>query len=417
MRYLKATLLLGLLTVVIVAGLYEVGAFARMDAALFNAYGRIALPPAKRSWVQYVLIVLVAFGVTWSTIDIARLALKIVVAAVTFTEVLIASWVFSLFNVYFSPFAPALAAVVAFGVSVIYARSGAGQRKRMLRNMFGDRLSRKTFYALVNSDLPVSFEGEMRDATVVVCEIFNHDELMDALPTSDYVSMANLFLRTGGDFLVDAGGYLDECDGESLRAIFGAPLPDKNHAGTACAAAMQLVQRLDNLNRECESRWHKMLDFRVGINSGEMVTAAYGSRRLGTFSVAGEPVEFARRLCSANVIYGSRILIGSCTLEFASEQIEVRPMELVRTRDERSREEVYELLAPKDVLSEEDLQRRDLFWKGVVYYREQLWDEALQHFRAAMSTNGSDPPIEFYIRRIERMRSGAALLEWQSARF
>ena len=88
-------------------------------------------------------------------------------------------------------------------------------------------------------------------------------------------------------------------------------------------------------------------------------------------------------------------------------------MELIqRTPDETSREEVYELLALKHSLSEEELERRDLFWKGIVYYREQLWDEALNVFQSARLPEGIDGPVEFYIRRIEQLREGLPQLDW-----
>src|SRR5205823_4962548 len=160
-------------------------------------------------------------------------------------------WVLNLYHIFFSPFAPALAIILSFSGALSYARSDAGRRKRTLRLIFGERVSRKNFYALVNSKEPLNLDGELREASVVLCEVFNHDELMDALSTSEYVAMTNLFLRNGADFLVEKGGYLDECDGESLRVIFGAPLADSNHATLACEAALELVQRLDNLNMEC----------------------------------------------------------------------------------------------------------------------------------------------------------------------
>jgi predicted Zn-dependent peptidase len=91
-------------------------------------------------------------------------------------------------------------------------------------------------------------------------------------------------------------------------------------------------------------------------------------------------------------------------------------MELIqRTPEERSREEIYELLAPKNVLSEEELERRDLFWKGLVYYREQRWDEALTLFHSARAANGSDGPVEFYIRRVEQLRAGLPALDFSQA--
>ncbi|HWB59211.1 MAG TPA: hypothetical protein VG733_06955, partial [Chthoniobacteraceae bacterium] len=156
--------------------------------------------------------------------------------------------------------------------------------------------------------------------------------------------------------------------------------------------------------------------FRIGLNSGEVVTAAYGSKRLGSFSVAGETVEFARRLCSANLIYGTTLLVGPETYALAAGSIEVRPIELIRGKTPNSREEIYELMAMKDILTAEDLKKRDLFWKGIVYYREQQWEEALEYFQSSLTMTPADAPVEFYIRRIEHMRTGTPLVEWENAR-
>ena len=68
-------------------------------------------------------------------------------------------------------------------------------------------------------------------------------------------------------------------------------------------------------------------------------------------------MEWARRLCSANRHYVSRVLIGSQTHQLAEGELEVRPLELVqRHPEDRHREEIYELLSPKNALSEEELR-------------------------------------------------------------
>lgn len=418
MRYLKVTLLIGSMVSLVVAGLYETGVLHTLDVALAAFLGHPA-PPAARNdrLLQYASFILLAIGVCWSTIDISRNSLKFIVAAGAFAEVVTATWILGIYGLFFSPFASLIAIVASFGAAMAYSRSEGGMRKRVVRAMFGDRISRRGFYALINSSVPLNFHGERCEATIVVCEIFNHEELADALPVADYVAMNNAFLRNAADFLVERGGYLDECDGESLRVAFGTPLPDPRHATTAAMAALALAERLDAVNRECEQVWKQMFDFRIGVNSGEIVVAAYGSRRLGNFSVAGEPVEFARRLCAANTIYGTRILIGSGTFSETESAIEVRPIELFqRSADVRSREEIYELLAPRNVLGDEELERRDLFWKGIVYYREQRWEEALSFFHQARNTNGADGPVEFYIRRIEQIRSGLPALDFPQAK-
>ncbi|HYR59418.1 MAG TPA: adenylate/guanylate cyclase domain-containing protein [Chthoniobacteraceae bacterium] len=415
MRYLKATIIVGLLVGGIVAVLIAAHAFARLDLALAQ-FLKLGAPGPGNPILQYSLAAALALAIAWTTIDIPRPSLKNVVAFGAFMEVIAATAILKLFGQFFSPFASLAAIAGSFVLGFLYSRSEAGSRKRILRQILGDRVSERTFKNLIDSAEPLNLEGERRDVTIVVCEIFNHDELEDALPAPDYVALTNSFRRNVADLLVERGGYLDECDGESVRVVFGAPHNDVQHASTACESALALEDRLNAVNRECHTIWKQMFDFRIGVNSGEMVLGAYGSRRLGNYSVAGEPVEFGRRLCRANLIYGSRILLGAGTFFFAEPAIEVRPMEMIQRYEDGSREEIYELLGMRDVLSFDELERRDLFWKGVVFYREQLWDEALDLFYSARAPKGADGPVEFYIRRIEQMRTGLAALDWNSAR-
>jgi len=416
LRYLKVFLFIGFVVSLIAIGLHEAGLWARFDAALARVFSQTT-PAVSRRAFQYPFFIAFAFGIAWTTIDISGRLLKCVVAATALIQVVAATFILHLFGIFFSPWACVTTITLSFLAGFAYSQTPNGSRKRVVQEIFGDRVSSETFKRLVDSDQPLIFEGEVCEASVVVCEIFNHEELSGILPVTEYVALHNAFLRNASDFLVGRGAYLDESGGESLRVIFGSPLSDPQHACTASAAAVALTKRLDEVNEECFKVWKQMFDFRIGVNSGDLVVAAYGSRRLGNFSVAGEPVEFARRLCAANTIYGSRILVGCGTFNLAEPAIEVRPMELIqRYQDDRSREEVYELLALRNTMPVEEIERRDMFWKGIVYYRQQMWDEALSYFYSARLSHGGDGPVEFYIRRIEQLRQGLASLDWSSAR-
>ena len=415
MRYLKVTLNIGIAVSALVATLCVAGALNRFDVGLWSFLGRVNESPLHTSLLQYPLIILLSFGIAWSTVDINRPALKILVGFAALGQIIALPWVLNLYRHFFSPFPGILAVLLSFGAAFAYSRSAAGMRKRALRTVFGQRLSKQSFTALVDSNEPLKLDGALFETTVVVCEIFNHDALSESMPVADSVAMSNAFLDAGAEFLVERGGYLDECDGESLRVIFGVPIQDAEHASVACAAALELALRLENLNLECQEKWHNTFDFRIGVNSGEVVAAAYGSKRLGSFSVAGETVEFARRLCSANMIYSTRIMIGTETYMLAAQSVEVRPVELIRGRTPNSREEVYDLMAVKDTLDAESLEKRDAFWKGVVFYREQKWDEALEHFCLSITGTASDALVEFYIRRIEHLRTGTPTQHWDNA--
>ncbi len=412
LRYVKASIICGVLAFLVSAGLFELGVFLGLDAAL-ALFVEQSSPPVVGSGLQYALMLVASLGIAWTTIDVVRFSLKFAVVLVALAECVTAVWVANLFDCYFSPFATAMAIVLSFAMATLYSTSAPGRRKQRLSQLIGNRVSAQTFDSLLNSDIPLQFDGDVRDASVVVCEVLNHGELMGEMRTSDHVAMTNSFLRNSADFLVEKGGYLDECDGECVRVVFGAPLPELSHAFHACEAALALAERLDAVNKECKEVWGKTFDFRIAINSGEMVVAAYGSGRIGTLSVAGEPVEFARRLCSANLIYGSRILVGANTFNEAEDRIEVRPMEMIqRGSDSSQREEVYELLGRTGTLPEPERMRREVFWKGLIAYRGKRWDEALAHFQKAAEVAGPDGPSEFYIRRIGQIRAGGPLPDW-----
>ena len=416
MRYFKVSILIGLFVSLLVIASFEAGLFTRLDETLARLLG-VRLAPGTNRVLQHALTVFFASGIAWTTIDVPRDSLKLVIALGALAQVVAAVWVAHLLGLFFSPFASICAIAGSTVLALFYAQTEGGTRKRLLRQVLGERVSTATFHALLDAPLPPLLDGERRDVTVVVCEIFNHDDLEEMLTAPDYVALTNSFRRNASELLVERGGYLDECDGESIRVIFGAPLAQVRHTIVAAEAALALITRLEEVNRECHAVWKQMFDFRIGINSGEMTLAAYGSRRLGAYSVAGEPAEYARRLCRANLIYGTRILLGSPSLVAAEDAIEVRPMELIQRFDDgASREEIYELLAPKHALSDEALERRDTFWKAVIRYREQSWNEALALFHSARTPGGTDGPVEFYIRRIEQLRAGLPSLDWNSAR-
>ena len=373
-----------------------------------------AHPPLAPQWAGAAIL---AFSLAWTTVDIGSTILQLTVAAAALMEVAALSWLLGLAGIAWPPFTTMSAGVLATLFGLLYNRSPSGRRTRLIRALFAGRISSKTERALIDSNEPLNISGNRVEASVVICEIFNHQLLAEALPPQEYVALTNTFLSAGAEALLEAGGTLDECGDRHLRAVFGAPLTAPNHAAQACEAACALARRLEIACRECIERWNAAPDYRIGVDSGELVAAAYGTGRVGGYSVSGDPLEFCKRLCVANMFYGSRILLGSRAFRLASGAVEVRPMELIQSQDRQTPEEIYELLAPKNQLTPLDAERRDMFWKGVILFRERRWDDATAHFQTALHGVGcEDAPARFYLDRIAHARAGDQALDWDSAR-
>jgi class 3 adenylate cyclase len=345
-----------------------------------------------------------AFGTAFVMVDTSRPALRLLFAAASVA--LLCSWTFvlSLHGKFFPPALPLLGTILSFALGTLWLKTKYGSRKQTLERLFGQRLPRAPLDALIASPSPAEFPGKVVNASVLVVAVQNHAELMELLPPEAYTAITNLYLRTASDYLVESGGYLDECNGECIRVVFGAPLPDERHAVRACRAAIDLAARLDELNKECDSKWQRRLDVRMAIDSGDIIAGVFGGTRLGSYSVAGPAVDFARRLCSASSIYGSRILIGPDTYTPAAESIEVRPIEILKVAARRRRVEIYEILAAKHGLSPERERSRDHFWTGVLHFRDRQWDKAVDEFTKARISGIPDEALDFYLRRIEENR-------------
>jgi class 3 adenylate cyclase len=407
MRLLKSFLILLLITATVVVLLHLVGSFVGAGIVWQNLIHAAALQPCA-SMLPLTLALFLIPASLWIGLG-SSLREMLLLALASFLLLLGGSLVASLYNTYLNP-VPGITAILLSVIAItIFRRTEAGSREPVLRRLFGQRLGPKIFRQLVEGELSVDFPGEMHEASVLVCSVHNHVELMEVLKPEDYVALMNLYLRTASDFLVDIGAYLDECSGESIRVVFGVPLPSSgvhNHAAKAARAAIDLVSRLEELNRECDNRWQQRLDFRIGVNSGPMIAAAYGGARLGRYSVSGPVVDFTRHLSAACAQYGCRILSGPLSYEMASETVEGRPIDLLQRAGSRRRVELYEFLAPKNSLSPERERSRDQFWKGVILFRERKWEEAINAFASARIPGIPDRVLDYYLERVERARRG-----------
>jgi class 3 adenylate cyclase len=407
MRQIKTFLVLSVVALAVMTLVLSTEALASVALLWKNFIHATALPSSSRALPIVIAVFLLPVLVLVALRSTLREASLVAVTAGLL--LLGASLVATLYGTHLDPIPGVLALILAISAVLIFRQTLEGSREAILRRLFGQRLRPAIFGRLVDGHLSVDFPGELHEASVIVCTIHNHVELMEVLRPADYVALMNLYLRTASDFLVDVGGYLDECSGESIRVVFGVPLPVEvaaNHASKAAVASIDLVSRLEELNRECDRRWQKRLDFRIGVNSGSMIAAAFGGARIGRYSVSGPVVEFARHLSAACAQYGCRILSGPLTYEMASESVEGRPIDLLQRAGSRRRVELYEFLAPKHSLSPERERSRDQFWKGVILFRERKWEEAIKAFSTARIPGIPDKVLDHYLERVERARRG-----------
>jgi class 3 adenylate cyclase/tetratricopeptide (TPR) repeat protein len=135
---------------------------------------------------------------------------------------------------------------------------------------------------------------ERKLVTVLFADAIGSTSLTDRLDPERLRTVLDAYFATMSGAVNAWGGTVEKFIGDAVMAVFGVPVVREDDAERALNAAMEMTERLAELNSELQARHGITLRIRVGVNTGEVVTGAPtdGSQRL----VSGDPVNVAARL-------------------------------------------------------------------------------------------------------------------------
>jgi adenylate cyclase len=219
-----------------------------------------------------------------------------------------------------------------------FNRMTAGLREReQLRELFGRHVGEDVArYAIDNTDLG----GETREVSVLFIDLRGSTALAEKLAPDRVVAMLNDLFTTVVNAVESEGGWANKFEGDAALCIFGAPMPQPEHAEHALRAARRLSEDLHTLRRR-----HPDLDAGIGVASGTVVAGNVGSAQRYEYTVIGDPVNVAARLCSLAKRAPGRVLVDLSSVEDASAQEKA----MWETRGEvelRGRERAATVFAP-----------------------------------------------------------------------
>jgi adenylate cyclase len=163
--------------------------------------------------------------------------------------------------------------------------------------------------------------GVNQKVTVLFCDIRGFTSMSEAMQPEKVVEILNEYFSRVTDVIFDHGGTLDKYIGDAAMAIFGAPFSKGNDAANAVQAAVAIQSMICELNRDAAERGHPELKIGVGINTGVVTAGNIGSAKRLDYTVIGDSVNLASRLCgkaeAAQIIISestARELGDTCTL-------------------------------------------------------------------------------------------------------
>jgi adenylate cyclase len=263
---------------------------------------------------------------------------------------------------------------------------------------------------MASNKLPI-LGGEMRNVTVFFSDLAGFSSTAEKLSPDALVQLMNEYLSAMTEIIEDCGGYVDKYIGDSIVAMFGAPVSDPDHARNAVRAALLCRDRLDELNRTATAFQGQQLRHRIGLNSGEALVGNIGSRRRFNYTVMSDAVNLASRLEGANKYFATSILASEMTVALTGDRFVWREIDAVRVQGRAHPVRLHEPLAEKD--KEIDSQRRvaSIYADGLARWRSRDFQGAATSFEQIAT---DDPPAALFLARAREFARHPPGDDWEA---
>jgi len=210
-----------------------------------------------------------------------------------------------------------LGLIVTDGMLIIsyrYFREEASARE--IRRIFSSYVTERVVNELIRNPEMARLGGERREITVLFSDIRGFTTFSEAHPPEAVVSMLNEFLEAMTGVIFKWEGTLDKFVGDEIVAFWGAPLVQENHAELAVRCALNMIDRLKQLQEKWASEGKVPLDIGVGINTGDVIVGNIGAEgKKMDYTVIGDHVNLGARVEALTRRYNCHILTTEFTLE------------------------------------------------------------------------------------------------------
>jgi class 3 adenylate cyclase len=228
---------------------------------------------------------------------------------------------------------------------LLKARLHASLEKKRLRDQQRD-LMRRFATAEVAKDLAQSgfaLGGKRVQATVMFADIRGFTALVENQSPEETIELLNTYYTLMFDAISAHSGVVNQMIGDGLMALFGAPLPLADTAGSAVAAARDMLELVQLFNAERAAAGKSPLAIGIGIATGEVVAGYTGTQERATYTCIGDTVNLSARLEAHTKVAGRPVLMDGATRSALASDVAVDALGPVHFKGKQAPSTVFAL--------------------------------------------------------------------------
>ena len=187
-----------------------------------------------------------------------------------------------------------------------------------VKSTFKKYVSESIVDELLENETSLELGGSEKEVCVLFADIRGFTALSEKMEASKVVYVLNNYFQSMIEVIFKFKGTLDKIIGDELMVLYGVPLKTDNDPQNAVNSAIEMLFSLDNFNKKMESEGLPKLEIGIGINFGNVVSGNIGSDQQMNYTVIGDNVNLASRLCSSAM--PGEIIISNSVYDFLDDK-------------------------------------------------------------------------------------------------
>jgi adenylate cyclase len=172
------------------------------------------------------------------------------------------------------------------------------RRETTVRSNFERYFAPNVAAAIAQRGEAIRQGGERRPTTVLFSDIRGFTAIAESMGPDAIAQFLSEYFTEMVEVIFEHGGTLDKFIGDAIMALWGAPIAHVDDPDRALRAALAMQRAIARLNQRWASQGRPEIGVGIGINHGEVFAGNIGSHRRLEYTVLGDAVNVAARLCA-----------------------------------------------------------------------------------------------------------------------
>ena len=215
--------------------------------------------------------------------------------------------------------------------------------KLQIKKQFEHYLEPKMVKKLQQNPDLLKLGGETKELTFLFSDIRGFTPLSEKYQSNpaDLTKVINKFLTPMTNIVMKNGGTIDKYMGDCIMAFWNAPIDTANHRELAIKTALEMIEKLKELNNNNGFGDNNEINIGIGINTGKCIVGNMGSEQRFDYSVIGDSVNLASRLEGVSKNYDATLVVGEDTYRDISKLYNFKKLDDVQVKGKSNKVSIY----------------------------------------------------------------------------